>query len=77
MASGLVFPRESKNFKLSKWETSLCFDSIFKFVWLFATVFLLSQVGLSKNLISLQSQNFPGIFLREESQKICHMPYMY
>ena len=47
-------PQIFKNLQIIKWETSLCFDSIFKFVvFFFLTVLLLSQVGLNKNIIIL------------------------
>lgn len=42
----MAFFRDSKNLKLSEWETTLCFNYIFKFAGLFATLLLLSQVGL-------------------------------
>lgn len=42
----MFFFRDSKNLKLFEWETTLCFNYIFKFAGLFATLLLLSQVGL-------------------------------
>lgn len=73
-------PQRFKNLQIIKWETSLCFDSIFKFVFCFfffkKTVFLLSQIGLNKNIIILSvTKPSRTFFLREKSHIICHMPY--
>ena len=62
MALGLFTPQRFKNLQIIKWETSLCFDSIFKFVGFFKQYSYCHRLALIKTLSTYQSQNHPRVF---------------
>ena len=74
MALGLFTPQRFKNLQIIKWETSLRFDSIFKFVGFFKQYSYCHRLALIKNIINLSvTKPSTSFFLREKPHT--HMPY--